>query len=194
MYVPTLVVAAPMTYQGELYWYQTTDVHADEKLARFLTHAALDHKSRTSQRFALDEYYFLNGGAGAAPIAQAGGLVASGGHGQVHGLAVHWELWMLEMTGMPPHEALRAATLNVADGMGMGADFGSLEVGKVADLLVLDANPLDDIRNSSSIRYVMKGGELYDGDTLDMIWPREEPLRPFKYVDFGPPPRAEWIR
>jgi Tol biopolymer transport system component len=187
MYVPTLLVASPSGYQGELYWYQTTDVHGDEKLAHFLTHDALDHKSRTSQRFALDEYYFLNGGAGAPAIAQAGGLVASGGHGQVHGLAVHWELWMLEMTGMTAHEALQAATINVAAGMGMGADFGSLEPGKVADLVVLDANPLDDIRNSTSIHYVMKGGELYDGDTLDMVWPRAQPLPAFKYVDFGPP-------
>lgn len=194
MYVPTLVVASPSTYQGELYWYQTTDVHADEKLAHFLTHAALDHKSRTSQRFMTDEYYFLNGGSGAAAIAEAGGLVASGGHGQVHGLAVHWELWMLEMTGMTPHDALRAATINVATGMGMGADFGSLEVGKVADLVVLDADPLDDIRNSTAIDYVMQAGSLYDGETLDMVWPRAEPLRPFKYVDFGPPPAGGWMR
>jgi hypothetical protein len=190
MYVPTLVVAAPSTYQGELYWYQTTDVHANEKLQHFLPHEVVDHKSRTSQRYALDEYYFLHGGSGAAPISRAGGLVAAGGHGQMHGLTVHWELWMLEMTGMTPHEALRAGTINVAKGMGMAADFGSLEVGKVADLVVLDADPLEDIRNSTSILYVMKGGELYDGDTLDMIWPREEPLRPFKYVDFGPPSRS----
>jgi Tol biopolymer transport system component/imidazolonepropionase-like amidohydrolase len=187
MYVPTLVVAAPSTYQGELYWYQTTDVHGNEKLNHFLPHEAVDHKSRTSQRFALDEYYFLRGGSGSAPIAQAGGLVASGGHGQLHGLAVHWELWMLEMVGMTPHEVLQAGTINVAKGMGMAADFGSLEVGKVADLVVLHENPLDDIRNSTAILYVMKGGELYDGDTLHMIWPREEPLRPFKYTDFGPP-------
>jgi Tol biopolymer transport system component/imidazolonepropionase-like amidohydrolase len=187
MYVPTLVVAAPSTYQGELYWYQTTDVHGNEKLNHFLPHEAVDHKSRTSQRFALDEYYFRRGGSGSAPIAQAGGLVASGGHGQLQGLAVHWELWMLEMVGMTPHEVLQAGTINVAKGMGMAADFGSLEVGKVADLVVLHEDPLDDIRNSTSIQYVMKGGELYDGDTLDMIWPREEPLRPFKYTDFGPP-------
>ena len=190
MYVPTLVVASPSTYQGELYWYQTTDVHANEKLNHFLPHGDVDHKSRTSQRFAVDEYYFLEGGAGAAPISRAGGLVAAGGHGQMHGIAVHWELWMLEMTGMTPHEALRAATINVAKGMGMAADFGSLEVGKVADLVVLDEDPLENIRKSTSIRYVMKGGELYDGNTLDMIWPRAQPLPPFKYVDFGPPPGA----
>ena len=193
MYTPTLVVASPSTYQGELYWYQTTDVHANEKLAHFLTHAALDHKSRNSQRFALDEYYFLNGGAGAAPIMKAGGNVAAGGHGQVHGLTMHWELWMLAMTGMTPHEALRAGTINVATGMGMKADFGSIEIGKVADLVVLDENPLEDIQNSTSIRYVMKGGELYEGDTLDMIWPTERPLRPFKFIDFGPPPKSKWI-
>ncbi len=193
MYVPTLVVASPSAYQGELYWYQTTDVHANEKLNHFLTHEAIDHKSRTSQRFALEEYYFLDGGAGAAPIMRAGGNVAAGGHGQVHGLTVHWELWMLAMTGMTPHEALRAGTINVAEGMGMAADFGSLEVGKVADLVVLDDNPLDDIRNSTAIHYVMKGGELYEGDTLDMVWPEARPLRDFKYVDFGPPPRADWI-
>lgn len=187
MYVPTLVVASPSTYQGELYFYQTTDVHADEKLNRFLDHAAVDHKSRTSQRFMEEEYYFLNGGAGSAAIAEAGGLVASGGHGQVHGLAVHWELWMLEMTGMPAHEALRAASMNVAQGMGMGADFGSLEVGKVADLVVLGSNPLVDIRNSTDIRWVMQAGSLYDGDTLDMVWPREAPLRLFKHTDFGAP-------
>jgi hypothetical protein len=194
MYTPTLVVAAPSTYQGELYWYQTTDVHGDKKLARFLPHGDLDHKSRASLRLALDEYYFLDGGAGAAPISKAGGLVAAGGHGQMHGLAVHWELWMLQMTGMTPHEALRAGTINVATGMGMAADFGSLEVGKVADLVVLDKDPLQDIKNSTSILYVMKGGELYDGNTLDMIWPRKEPLRKFKYVDFGPPPEPQRIR
>jgi imidazolonepropionase-like amidohydrolase len=187
MYVPTLVVAAPDVYQGELYWYQTTDVHGNEKLAHFLTHAALDHKSRTSQRYAEEEYFFLNGSGGAVQVAEAGGLVAAGGHGQVHGLAVHWELWMLEMQGMSPHDVLRAATLNVARGMGMDGDFGSLEPGKVADLVILDADPLESIRNTTAIDRVMKGGELYDGDTLDRVWPDERPLPGFKYTDFGPP-------
>jgi imidazolonepropionase-like amidohydrolase len=188
------VVAAPDVYQGELYWYQTTDVHANEKLAHFLTHDALDHKSRTSQRYAEDEYYFLNGSGGAAGVVEAGGLVAAGGHGQLHGLTVHWELWMLAMQGIPLHEVLRAGTLNVARGMGMEADFGSLEPGKVADLVVLDGDPLRHIRNTTSIDLVMKGGELYDGDTLDMVWPEERPLPGFKYTDFGPPAREGWVR
>ncbi|MEJ2539510.1 MAG: amidohydrolase family protein [Gemmatimonadota bacterium] len=194
MYVPTLVVAAPDVYQGELYWYQTTDVHADPKVNHFLTHAAVDHKSRTSQRYAEDEYYFLNGSGGAVAVADAGGLVAAGGHGQLHGIAVHWELWMLAMQGLSPHEVLRAGTLNVARGMGMAADFGSLEPGKVADLVILDADPLADIRNTTAIDQVMKGGELYDGDTLDMVWPEQRPLPDFKYTDFGPPSEGAGVR
>lgn len=189
LYTPTLIVAAPSTYQGESYWYQTTKPHEDEKLLRFLTHDAIDKFTRRSVRYAEDEYYFLHGGSGAAPILQAGGNVATGGHGQLHGIAVHWELWMLQMVGMTPLEALRAATIMGAAGLGMKKDFGSLEVGKVADLLVLDKSPLENIRNSTTIRYVMKGGEMYDGNTLAMVWPRQEPLKPFKLVDFGPPPK-----
>jgi imidazolonepropionase-like amidohydrolase len=193
MYTPTLIVASPLAYQGENYWYQTTNVHDNAKLNRFLPHDAIDRLTRTGTRYALDEYYFLHGGAGAAPIIKAGGNVAAGGHGQIHGLAVHWEIWMLQLTGMTNHEALRAATIMVADGLGMRKDFGSLEVGKVADLLVLDRNPLVDIRNTTAIRYVMQGGYLYDGETLAMVWPKERPLPPFKYRDFGPPPKSDWI-
>ncbi len=77
---------------------------------------------------------------------------------------------------MTTFEALRAATLHGADAIGMAGDLGSLEVGKLADLHVLDRNPLTDIRNSSSVRYVMKNGRLYDGNTLDEVWPRVRAL------------------
>jgi imidazolonepropionase-like amidohydrolase len=79
---------------------------------------------------------------------------------------------------MTPMEVLRAATLTGAEGLGYAADLGSLETGKMADLVILDKNPLDDIKNTASIKYVMKNGEIYDGNTLDQIWPQEKKLPP----------------
>jgi imidazolonepropionase-like amidohydrolase len=79
---------------------------------------------------------------------------------------------------MPPHDVLRMATIVGAEALGLDGDLGSLESGKLADLIVLDQNPLENLRNSKSIRYVMKNGRLYDGNTLDEIWPRERKLEP----------------
>ena len=78
--------------------------------------------------------------------------------------------------GMHPHDVLRAATLHSADAIGLDGDLGSLEVGKLADLQVLDENPLEDLEHSTSIRFVMKNGRLYEASTLTEIWPRKRPL------------------
>jgi imidazolonepropionase-like amidohydrolase len=75
------------------------------------------------------------------------------------------------MGGMTPAEALRAATLNGARGLDLEADLGSIEAGKLADLLVLNSNPLENIRNTMDIQFVMKNGEMYDDETLDAVWP-----------------------
>lgn len=117
----------------------------------------------------------------AADIAKtvaAGGRIGVGSHGQLQGLGMHWELWLIQSGGLPTHDALRAATIVGAEAIGLATDLGSLEVGKLADLLVLDRDPLTEIRNTNSIAMVMLGGRLYDANTLDEIHPRQRRLAP----------------
>jgi hypothetical protein len=100
-----------------------------------------------------------------------------GAHGQLQGLGVHWEMWTFVQGGMTPLEALRAGTLNGAAYLGMERDLGSLEPGKLADLAVIDGNPLADIRDSEHVRYVMVNGRLYDASTMNELWPRQRERR-----------------
>ncbi|OQP59107.1 hypothetical protein A3860_38730 [Niastella vici] len=112
-----------------------------------------------------------------ASIRKAGGKIALGSHTEDLGIGAHFELWALQMGGLSNYEALQIATIESAKALGMEKDLGSIDVGKVADLVILDKNPLEDIHNSISIKYVMKDGVLYDGNTLDMIWPIKKKLR-----------------
>lgn len=186
-YTPTLVVS----YGGptaEWYFYQTTDVHDDPKLSRFTPHDDLDRRTRRGQMNALDEYHFQSVSRGAARILQAGGKVGLGAHGEQQGICAHWELWALQMGGLSNYDAIRTATSLAAEGLGRLDDLGTLEAGKLADILVLDANPLADIRNSKAIRYVIKNGELFDGNSLDRLWPHPVPRPAIGYRDIGRPP------
>ncbi len=106
-----------------------------------------------------------------ADIVAAGGYSAVGSHGQQPGLGSHWDVWMAAKAA-GNMTALEIASMHGARFLGMDDDLGSITVGKLADLMVLNANPLDNIRNTANIRYVMKGGTLYDADSLDEIWPR----------------------
>lgn len=119
-----------------------------------------------------------------AKTVAAGGRIGVGSHGQLQGLGMHWELWLLQSGGLPTHDALRAATIVGAEAIGLATDIGSLEPGKLADLLVLDRDPLADIRNSNSIALVMVNGRLYDGNTLDEVHPRQRrlPAQPWAYA------------
>ncbi|MCI0432856.1 MAG: amidohydrolase family protein [Gemmatimonadetes bacterium] len=169
-YTPTLVVAygAPA---GDTYWRARANLYEDEK-TKFFTPAELLYR-RTRRRTLIPEedYNFPAIARGVRDIVRAGGIAGLGSHGQQDGIAAHWELWMLAAGDMTPMEALRIATILGAESIGYGQDIGSIEAGKLADLVILNSNPLDDIRNSADIAQVMKNGELYDGATLDRIWP-----------------------
>ncbi len=175
-WTPTLIVQ----YGGpwaENYWFEHYNIHGDPKLRHFTPHDEVDRRGlRRPGWFADSQYSFSQVAAQAAKVVAAGGRVGLGGHGELQGLGTHFELWSIASGGMPLHDVLRVGTIFGAQAIGVDHDLGSLEPGKLADLQVLDKNPLDDIRNTNTIRYVMKNGRLYDGNTLDEVWPRTRPL------------------
>lgn len=172
-YTPTLIVGFGGIW-GENYWYQMDDVFRNERLLRFTPRGVVDARARRRMLVPEEEFYHFELARAAKRILDAGGQIQLGAHGQLQGLGAHWELWMFEQGGMTPLEALRAATLAGAQYLGMGAHLGSLEPGKFADLVVLDANPLENIRNSERVSMVMKNGVLYN-ENLDELWPRQRP-------------------
>ncbi len=177
---PTFFVSNTTVGAGEwFYSIEGFDLHDDPKFRRFTPHPVLDRnllQHRVMQWQPPYEYVYQRQAAELRKLVEAGGRVALGSHGDLQGLGAHVELWAIASGGMRPHDVLRAGTIFGAEAIGHGAHVGSLEPGKLADLQVLDANPLEDIRKTNTIRYVMKNGRLYEADTLNEIWPREREL------------------
>ncbi len=167
-YTPTLVVGYGGIW-GENYWYHHTNVWENERLMTFVPRDEVDPRSRRRVMAPEEEYNHFRIAEICKTLSDAGVLVELGAHGQREGLAAHWELWMFEQGGMTNHQALRAATLNGAIYVGLNADVGSIETGKLADIVVLEKNPLDNIRHSESVVYTMLGGRLYDARTMDQV-------------------------
>ncbi len=86
-------------------------------------------------------------------------------------ILTHFEMWILVRGGATPAQAIRCATMNSAEKLGIRQDVGSLEPGKIADFIVLTANPLENIENSLSLRYTVADGVIYESDTLEVLDP-----------------------
>ena len=167
-YTPTLVV----TYggiRGESYYYQHDDVWKHPLLSKYVPPHVLQPASVRRQKAPEEDYADATSAATAKKLAEAGVLVSIGAHGQREGLGSHWEMWSFVRGGMSPLQALRAATIVPARHLGYSEDIGSLEGGKLADLIIIDGNPLEDISTTDNIEYVMQGGHLYKADTMNEV-------------------------
>ena len=152
---------------GENYWYMKSNVWENQRLLTYVPRAIIDARSRRRLMAPEDDWHHFSVARGVKAIVDSGGRAQLGAHGQLQGLGAHWELWMLAQGGMTPLEALRCATLYGAAYLGLDREIGSLEEGKLADLVVMGKNPLENIRNSDSVRLVMLNGRLYDAATMD---------------------------
>ncbi len=181
VYSPTFIVGGAGPWNEE-YWWQESDVWKDEKARRWLPWRNLIPNTRRRMLRPATDYSYPMIAQGLADIIAQGGYGAIGSHGQQHGIGSHWETWMAA-SALGPMGALEVASLHGAHFLGVEKDLGSLTVGKLADLMVLDADPLVDIRNTSKIQYVMKAGRLWQASTLDEVWPAKKPFGDYYWVD-----------
>jgi len=177
---PTLLVA----YGGpwaENYYYTTESPLKDLKLNRFTPYEELSSKARRRAGglggwFTPDDHVFQKHAQGIKSLVDKGGLAGIGSHGQLQGLGYHWEMWSVGSGGLSPFQTLQVATIFGATALGLDKELGSLEAGKLADIVIMNENPLINIRNTNTIFYVVKNGRLYDGNTLDEIYPTPRKL------------------
>lgn len=175
-YTPTLIVGYGGLW-GENYWYAKTPVWDHPRLTRFVPRSVIEPRARR-RILATDarDYNHLALAATAAEIVRRGGNVEIGAHGQLQGLGSHWETWMLAQGGLSAHEALRCATFMGAHALCLEDEIGSLRAGRLADLIVVDGDPLLVVRDSERVIYTMAGGRLYDAATLEQLEPVRVPL------------------
>lgn len=169
-YTPTLIVNYG-GMNGEMFFYEESNVWENETLLKYTPRYVIDTRSRHRIKIPAKEYengHILTSKT-VTDLSKVGVKVNLGAHGQLQGLGAHWELWMLQQGGMSNLEALKAATINGAKYIGVGDELGSLEVGKLADLIVLSENPLENIRHTNTVTHTMINGRLYDITTMNEI-------------------------
>lgn len=176
-YTPTLIVGYG-GLDGEHYWYQHMEAWRHEKLLNYTPRSVIDPRSRRRMMACDEDYNVLRSASIGKALMDAGVLVQLGAHGQLAGLGSQWELWLLA-EAMSPLNSLQCATINGAKYLGLDRDLGSLEPGKLADIIVLDRNPLENIRHSDSVRYTILNGRVYDATTMHETGPERRHRRPF---------------
>lgn len=169
---PTLIVSYGGPF-AENYWWETENPYHEAKVQYFMPYEEIASKTRRVKEgwFMPEEQVFPKHAKTMDALVKAGALAGIGSHGEFQGLGYHWEMWAMQSGGMKPFDVLRVATILGATGLGLDHDLGSLKAGKLADLVILDKNPLDNIRNTNSVVYVMKNGRLYDGNTCNEVYP-----------------------
>jgi hypothetical protein len=173
-------------------WFVTQrDPARDPKMQRFWPPASIEQRLTGRSGAPLRAYRFPAIGKDAGRFAATGGLVGMGAHGEVPGVGFHWEMEAHVMGGMTPMQALHAGTAGSAETIGRLDDLGTIQRGKLADLVILDRDPRANIRDTTAINAVMRGGFLYAGDTLDRIWPQAAPLPKPWFADRSAP--ARWL-
>ncbi len=185
-YTPTLSVAYG-GISGERYWYEIDDLYAHPRLNQFIPPHVLQPRSRRRQKAPLEDYNHIRVAEIAKQVVRDGGLVQAGGHGQLAGMCTHWEMWSFVQGGMTPMEALHCGTINGARYLGLDRDLGSLEVGKLADLIVIErgADPTKEIRDSQRIAMVMANGRLFDASTMAELAGEKAPAPNFYFRTLG---------
>lgn len=139
----------------------------------------IDRWSKTSKYEQLRALNSLN------DIVDSGGKISVGGHGNpLPGIGTHWEIWFLT-NGISKYKALEAATINGANKLDLQEEIGSIENRKLADMVVLNSNPLEDIFNTTDIFYTIQNGSIYDATTMNQVFPEIKKLRPWGWNSFA---------
>jgi len=181
VYSHTPLVSGASAWNEEYFWQESTPLWQNPKLQRWIPWRELIPHTRRFMTRPETDYTKDIVAQTAADLLALGGYSAIGSHGQQHGLGAHWDVWMLAKAA-GAMTALEVASMHGATFLGMEQDIGSISVGKLGDLMVLNGNPLTNIRSTADIQYVMKGGVLYDANSLDEIWPKSVPYGNYYWV------------